>query len=164
MRCFQIFIVAAVLIGSAQFTFAQSATAKKIDDLIRPLAETNQFSGVVLASDNGKIVYEKAFGMANVELKVPNAVNTRIGIASITKPMTSIILIRLLEEKKLSLEDKVSKFIPDFPNGDKITVMMLFRHRSGIPHRVIPDTEETRPYSTAEMVEKIKLKLEKGMV
>src|SRR5688572_1390577 len=112
------------LLGCLLFTSmaaGQSAKAKQIDELVQPLARTEQFSGVVLASENGQVIYEKAFGMANAELKVPNTVNTRIGIASVTKPMTSIILLRLLEEKKLALEDKVSKFIPDFPNGEKIT-------------------------------------------
>lgn len=149
-------LAAAALLVLVQISPAQSAATAKIDALLQPIARTNQFSGVVLASENGRVIYEKAFGMANAELKVPIAVNTRIGIASITKPMTSIILIRLVEEKKLGLEDTVAKFIPDFPNGDKITVSMLSQHRSGIPHRVMPDESETRAYSSAEMVEKIK--------
>jgi CubicO group peptidase (beta-lactamase class C family) len=136
--------------------FSQSATAKKIDELIQPIAQKGLFSGVVVASQNGTILYEKAFGMANAELKVANTTGSRIGVASITKPMTAIILARLIEEQKLGLDDKLTKFIPDFPNGDKITVGMLSQHRAGIPHRVMPDLEETRPYTSAEMVEKIK--------
>src|SRR5215213_7723356 len=71
---------------------AQSAKAEKIDRLVTGLARTGHFSGTVVASENGKVIYEKAFGYANADLKVPNAANTRIGIASITKPMTSVIL------------------------------------------------------------------------
>src|SRR5687768_12685207 len=97
---------------------AAQSKASKIDDLIRPVAATDQFAGVVVASENGRVIYEKAFGMANAELKVANTTKTRIGVASITKPMTSVILSRLVEEKKLSLDDKLSKFIPDFPAGD----------------------------------------------
>lgn len=135
---------------------SQSAIAKKIDDLIQPVAREGRFSGVVLASQNGAIIYEKAFGMANAELKVPNTVGSRIGIASITKPMTAIILTRLIEEHKLSLDDKLSKYIPDFPNGDKITIAMLSQHRSGIPHRVMPEVEEAQVYSSIELMERIK--------
>lgn len=152
-----LFVVTCIaLLALTQKVLPQSATAQKIDDLMKPLARDGRFSGVVIASQNGAIIYEKAFGMANAELKVPNVVGSRIGIASITKPMTGIILIHLIEEQKLSLDDKLSKFIPDFPNGDKITVAMLSQHRSGIPHRVMPETEESRVYSSAEMIEKVK--------
>lgn len=156
MRYYKSTLLAAALFTLAHISLAQSTKAKKIDDLVQPVARTEQFSGVILASENGQVVYERAFGMANAEFKVPNAINTRIGVASITKPMTSIILMKLIEEQKLGFEDKLSKYIPDFPNGDKITVSMLAQHRSGIPHRVMPDEQETRPYTSAEMVEKIK--------
>jgi CubicO group peptidase (beta-lactamase class C family) len=151
-RIFQILLLVVV----ATNAIAQSSKEKKIDDLLRSASASNQFSGVLLASENGKIIYEKAFGMANAEFKVPNTVDTRIGIASITKPMTSIILLRLIEEKKIDPADKLSKYIPDFPNGDKITVQMLAEHRSGIPHRVMPDEMETVRYTSAEMIEKVK--------
>ncbi len=129
---------------------------KKIDDFIKPFADANHFSGVVLASKDGKIVYEKAFGLANVEHNVPNKVNTKFGIASITKGMTSIIFIKLIEEGKIKIDDKLSKYIPDFPNGDKITVQMIGRHRSGIKHRIMPEQEETIRYTPAKFVEKVK--------
>ncbi len=135
---------------------AQSDKAKKIDELIAPFAAAQQFSGVVLASENGKVIYEKAFGVANADYKIPNQLNTRIGIASITKPMTSVILNRLVEANKIALADKLNKYIPDFPNGDKITIEMLARHRSGIPHRVMPPEAESLAYTSAEFVEKVK--------
>jgi CubicO group peptidase (beta-lactamase class C family) len=136
--------------------FGQTDKAKKIDEFIAPFARSNQFSGVVLASENGKVIYEKAFGLANADYKIPNQLNTRIGIASITKLMTIVILNRLVEEKKISPADKLAKYIPDFPNGDKITIEMLARHRSGIQHRVMPPEAETVAYTSAEFVEKVK--------
>lgn len=139
--------------GSAQ----SDDKAKKIDEFIRPFAEANQFSGVVVASENGKVIYEKAFGLANADYKIPNQLNTRIGIASITKYMTSVILSRLIESNKIALADKLSKYIPDFPNGEKITIEMLARHRSGVPHRVMPPEAESLAYTSAEFVEKVKL-------
>jgi len=137
-------------------SLAQSDKAKKLDDFITPFAKANQFSGVVLAAENGKVIYEKAFGLANADFKIPNQPGTRIGIASITKYMTSVILIRLVENKQIALADKLSKYIPDFPNGDKITIEMLARHRSGIPHRVMPSEAESVAYTSAEFVEKVK--------
>ena len=135
----------------------QDEKAKQIDAYVNQFAKAGQFGGVVLASENGKIIYEKSFGLANAEYKIPNQLNTRIGIASITKPMTVVILNRLIEEGKVSQTDKLAKYIPDFPNGDKITIEMLARHRSGIQHRVMPPEAETQPYTSAEFVEKVKL-------
>jgi len=141
----------------SQTGLAQSAKAKKIDELITPFVTAQQFSGVVLASENGKVIYEKAFGLANADYKIPNRLNTRIGIASITKYMTTVILNRLVEGNKIALADKLNKYIPDFPSGDKITIEMLALHRSGIPHRVMPPEAESLAYTSAEFVEKVKL-------
>ncbi len=136
---------------------AQSGKVREIDVFMKPFVTTSQFSGVVLASENGKVIYEKAFGLANADYKIPNQLNTRIGIASITKYMTSVILNRLIESNKIARSDKLNKYIPDFPNGDKITIEMLASHRSGIPHRVMPSEAESVAYSSAEFVEKVKL-------
>ena len=135
---------------------AQTDKAKKIDELMAPFVLSQQFSGVVLASENGKVIYEKAFGVANADYKIPNQLNTRIGIASITKQMTNVVLNRLVEANKVALADKLSKYISDFPNGDKITIEMIARHRSGIPHRVMPPEAESIAYTAAEFVEKVK--------
>src|SRR5215216_5821423 len=152
-----LFLVLGLLLLSLSSTgFAQTDKARKIDEFIKPFAASNQFSGVVLASENGKVIYEKAFGLANADYKIPNQLNTRIGIASITKYMTTVILNRLLESKKIALADPLSKYIPDFPSGDKITIELLARHRSGIPHRVMPPEAESLAYTSAEFVEKVK--------
>ena len=149
--------VALVSLALPQVSFAQSDKAKKIDEFIKPFAASSQFAGTVLAAEDGKVIYEKAFGLANADYKIPNQLNTRIGIASITKYMTSVILTRLIEANKIALADKLNKYIPDFPNGDKITIEMLARHRSGIPHRVMPPEAESLAYTSAEFVEKVKL-------
>ena len=102
--------------------FGQSTESEAIDNYIKPFAKANHFSGVVLASKDGKVIYEKAFGFANAEHKVPNRKDTKFSVASVTKPMTSVILIRLIEAGKIGIKDKLSKYVPDFPNGDKITI------------------------------------------
>lgn len=60
----------------AQPGFAQSDKAKKIDEFIKPFATSSQFAGVVLASEDGKVIYEKAFGLANADDRIPNQLNT----------------------------------------------------------------------------------------
>ena len=145
-----------ILIAFSQLVYSQSDKAKKIDEYVKPFVKASHFSGVILASENGKVIYEKAFGFANADYKIPNQLNTRIGIASITKPMTVVILNRLVESGKISLDDKLSKFIPNFPNGDKITIGHLKNHRSGIPHRVMPPELESVSYTSAGFIEKVK--------
>ena len=158
MKKLRYLLVASLVFGSvsAQTTLAQTDKARKLDDFITPFVKANQFAGVILAAENGKVIYEKAFGPANADYRIPNQLNTRIGIASITKYMTSIILTRLVESHKIALADKLNKYIPDFPNGEKITIEMLARHRSGIPHRVMPPEAESLGYTSAEFVEKVK--------
>ncbi len=153
-KIFSVMTLAFLLLSPA--IFGQNEASKEIDSYLQPFVSAKQFSGVILATKDGKVIYEKAFGLANAEHKIPNQVNTKFLVASVTKRMTAVILIRLLEQKKISLTDKVSKFIPDFPNGDKITIDILWSHTSGIPHRVTKPEEEATPYTLAEMVEKAK--------
>jgi CubicO group peptidase (beta-lactamase class C family) len=140
---------------------AQIKQAAEIDAYVKPLVNANQLSGVILASYKGKVIYEKAFGLAQAELGVPNRTDTVFGVASVTKPMTMTIALRLIEEGKLSRQDKLNKWFPDFPGGDEITIEMLMLHRSGIPHRGTTEVEESLRYTAADMVEKAKkVKLE----
>jgi CubicO group peptidase (beta-lactamase class C family) len=67
--------------------------------------------------------------------------------------MTVILALQLIEEERLGYKDSLAKWIPDFPNGDRITIEHLLRHRSGIPHRVTTDADETRPQTAADMVD-----------
>lgn len=144
---------------------AQVSKSEQIDNFLKPFIAANQFGGQIAAAENGKVIYQKAFGLANADFKIPNDLHTRIGIASITKQMTLVILTRLIEEKRISMDDKLSKYVPDFPQGEKITIDMLANHRSGIPHRVMAPEFESVTYSSTEFVElakKAKLDFEPG--
>src|SRR5262245_6350932 len=91
-----------ILILTASQVSAQTDKAKKLDEFITPIAKADQFYGQVLATENGKVIYEKAFGVANADYDIPNRLDTRIGIASITKYMTAVILQRLVEANKVA--------------------------------------------------------------
>ena len=152
-----VYAVVGVLFLSSVSAFGQNGKmTKEIDAFVRAFYDKGHFSGVVLAKKDGKVVYERAFGFANADFKIPNQPDTRIGIASITKPMTSVILYRLIEEKKVANEDKLSKYIPDFPGAEKITVGMIAGHRAGIPHRVMTPEMESVPQTSEEIVARIK--------
>lgn len=96
-------------------------------------AQTGITSGVsVLVSKNGEIIYEKGFGYADIGNKVPVTPDTKFRIGSITKQFTASAILKLQEEGKISVTDKLSKFIPDFPRGDEVTIHHLLTHTSGI--------------------------------
>ena len=71
---------------------------------------------VVMFAHNGEIIYENAVGWANLELKKPMQLDTEMRFASMTKPITAVASLILIEKQKLSLDDPVSKYIPEYKN------------------------------------------------
>ncbi len=133
-------------------------TAKRIDAYVAPYVAAGHLSGHLLVAKGDEVIYERSFGFANREHGVAIGPETRFNVASISKPMTVIAFIKLAEQQKIAMTDKLAKWIPGFPNGDAITVEHLLRHRSGIPHRVTEAFEETVPRTATEMVEIAKRK------
>ena len=116
------------------FTTNQAQSLEsKIDNLLKNQFKSNETGVSALVAKDGKILYRKAFGKANLELDVNMTPENVFQVGSITKQFTSVSILMLLEEGKLSLEDEITKFIPDYPtNGKKITVHHLLTHTSGI--------------------------------
>jgi D-alanyl-D-alanine carboxypeptidase len=93
------------------------------------------FSGVVLLAKDGKAVLERAAGHANRSFDVRSKIDTKFNLGSINKTFTKLAVAQLMEAGKISLDDKLSKFLPDFPNKaalDKVTVAHLIEMKSGI--------------------------------
>ena len=111
---------------------AQKNYPKLLDDYAQAAYKINEFNGTVLVMQKGKSVYKKAFGMADREWNIANTVNTKFRIGSVTKQFTAACILQLAELGKLSLEDKLTKYFPDYPKGDSITIHMLLNHTSGI--------------------------------
>lgn len=128
----QFFLLMVVLIGSFS-SFAQTEPKfRKLDSLLNHFTENNRFMGAVSIREKDKIVFEKAYGFADVEngIKATNATKYKIG--SVTKMFTAAIVFQLIEEKKLTLDTRLSKFYPEIKNADKITIKNLLNHKSGI--------------------------------
>lgn len=103
------------------------------DSLLSMQYKPDEPGAVVLVAQRGRVIYRRAIGMANLELGVPMSVATVFKIGSITKQFTAIAILRLVDEGKLSLNDEITKYIPDYPTqGQKITVEHLLTHTSGI--------------------------------
>lgn len=105
----------------------------KIDSLVATtFKDKNGPGGVFMVAQNGRTIYQKAFGKANLELGVNLTPENVFQLGSITKQFTAISLLILEEQGKLKVNDLVSKYIPDYPSGDKITIHHLLTHTSGI--------------------------------
>ena len=101
---------------------AQTFDKAKLDSFFSLLEKNNKGMGSISIFKEGKEVYTKSIGYADVEhgLKADNETVYRIG--SISKTFTATMVMQLVESGKLALEDKLSKFYPDVPNAEKITI------------------------------------------
>ncbi len=93
------------------------------------------FNGAVLVAKNGTIVFEKYQGLAHLEGKDKVTETTSFHIASVSKTFTAMAVLKLFEEKRLSIDDEFSKYFPTF-NYPGVTVRTLLNHRSGLPNYV----------------------------
>lgn len=132
-------LLLSLLVGlSANLTPAggQSRTrlAAEFDRLISPILKAGEPGGVVLVARKGRVIYRKAFGLANMELGVPMRQEMVFNVGSLTKQFTAVAVLQLAEQGKLSLGDEITKYLPDYPTGgQKITVENLLTHTAGIP-------------------------------
>ncbi|AZB29446.1 serine hydrolase domain-containing protein [Chryseobacterium balustinum] len=107
--------------------------AEKVDRIIQTeFNEKDGPGGVFLISKKGKHIYEKAFGLSNLELNVKLQPNNVFQIGSMTKQFTAVAILLLEQDGKLNTSDYISKYIPDYPNGNKISIHNLLTHTSGI--------------------------------
>ena len=110
----------------------EGAKFRKIDSLLTYLHANNKFMGSIAIQEKGKVVFEKAYGFADIEAKTKATPKTKYKIGSITKMFTSTIIFQLVEEKKLKLDTKLSEFFPKIKYADKITIGQMLNHQSGI--------------------------------
>lgn len=106
---------------------------KNLDGLISEKFNSVSPGCAVLVAKKGQVIYEKGFGTANIELKVPMRKEMIFRIGSMTKQYTAIAVLQLVEQGKISLQDSIQKFIKNFPSkGHTITIENLLTHTSGI--------------------------------
>jgi CubicO group peptidase (beta-lactamase class C family) len=137
--------------------FAQDGVATKVDDYIRAEMKAQQIPGVSLAViKNGEIVLARGYGLANVEHQVPVKPETIFQSGSVGKQFTATAVMMLVEEGKLSLDDKIIKYFTDAPETWRnITIRHLLTHTSGLGDYP-PDLDMRRDYTEDEMVQRIK--------
>ncbi|QGQ98897.1 class A beta-lactamase-related serine hydrolase [Paenibacillus psychroresistens] len=104
----------------------------KVEEYMDAYAACGYFNGSVLVAYKGSILLSKGYGLANIECHTPNSPQTKFRIASLTKAFTSMAIMQLEEKGFLQVSDPLSKYIPDYPLGEQITLHHLLTHSSGI--------------------------------
>lgn len=107
-------------------------SSEKLDEYLTALNNLHRFNGTVLIAQKGTVLLKKGYGWRNESAKILNDTNSIYQLGSITKTFVGAAVLQLQSEGKLSVSDKLSKYLPDFPNADKITLNDLFAHTSGI--------------------------------
>jgi CubicO group peptidase (beta-lactamase class C family) len=147
-------LLAAACAGVAKTPSERAAAS--LDGLINK-ADDPGFA--VLVARDGKILFEESYGLADREHHVPITSQTTFRIGSITKQFTASAILKLQEEGKLSVDDKLSKYILDFPRGNEVTLRQLLNHTSGI-HDWSPEpnhlSDLSKPTTIEALIEGIK--------
>src|SRR5258706_5410698 len=134
-RLFRTLLLAIALAILAHSSRAQSQRDRdRLQRVVQPYVDAQMFMGSVLVAEDGKIIFSKSYGMADLEWKVPNSPTTRFNIASMTKQFTAASILLLEDRGKLKTDTFVKKYLPEAPaSWDKITIYNLLTHTSGIP-------------------------------
>jgi CubicO group peptidase (beta-lactamase class C family) len=117
---------------------------QKIDTILNKLVKKDGIPGIAIGvSFADGSAYLKGYGKANLEFGINTEINTVFEIGSLTKTFTGVGILLLQEEGKLDVSDHVSKYFPQFPNGEIITIKHLLQHTSGLK-----DVLKIEPYKS----------------
>ena len=130
---FKIIALLTLMAGDLFNNVCAQSLETRVDSIIKmEFNDPNGPGGVFMVAQKEKIVYQKAFGKANLELYADLHTDYVFELGSMTKQFTAIAVLMLEERGKLKVNDPISKYIPDYPSGDKITIHHLLTHTSGI--------------------------------
>jgi CubicO group peptidase (beta-lactamase class C family) len=128
-----------LLISLVFVSSVQAFENKVIEKIINEANKKGEFSGVVLIAKDGKVIYEGATGLANRQWNIPNNLNAKFRICSITKQFTSLLIMQLVEQGKVDLDKTIADYLPDFrkETASKVKIRDLLYSASGLPD--LPD-------------------------
>jgi CubicO group peptidase (beta-lactamase class C family) len=126
-----------------------------IDDIVAQYVESGDIHGSVLVAEQGTVLYEKAFGTANLEWDIPNEVDTRYRIYSMSKQFTALLVMQQVEEGKIDVHQPITTYLPYYRRdvGDRVTVHHLLSHTHGIAEHYERLPAFLVPEPTRELVE-----------
>jgi CubicO group peptidase (beta-lactamase class C family) len=108
------------------------STASKLDRYLISAHNAYRFNGTAVVVHNGKTLLSRGYDFANFKTGLKNTPDVRFPILSVTKTFTATVILKLQDDGKLSVNDPLSKYFPDYPDGDKIKIHHLLTHSSGI--------------------------------
>ncbi|MBW2961001.1 serine hydrolase domain-containing protein [Mesonia aestuariivivens] len=153
-------IIILLLLFSPCIALSQKFNSKKLDSLLDRITEADKAMLSLAIYEDGKPIYTRAIGYADVESKIEANPKTMYRIGSITKSFTATLILKLVEQEKLSLDTKLAKYYPELPNAEKITIKHLLNHHSGL-FNFTNDKNYTswmqQPKSKAELIKIIKI-------
>lgn len=148
-----------MLIAQPQSTQNSSVLiSEQIDGLINPYVATNNYSGSVAVYKDGKMLLSKAYGKMNRSYDLDNHVDSKFFLASVSMIFTSAAIMKLVDEGKIKLDDPLSKYLPDYKHGSRITIHDMLAQRSGIPRpgnggNIVYNDITRFAHSTEELIE-----------
>ena len=120
-------------------------TFAKVDEIAKAWVQSGKTAGLAVGiAQRGKIVFARGYGFADLEDRVPVTPDTVFRVGSIQKQFTAAAVLLLAEQGKLSLDDPLNKFFPDFPQGERVTIRELLSHTSGIHDVADADPRQMR--------------------
>ena len=144
------------LVVAIAFTFVAAAGSRaqdlaRMEQVVQSHVSAGTFMGTVLVARDGAVVFDKAYGMANLELEVPNTPDTKFRLGSITKQFTAAAILLLEERGKLKADDRITTYLPDAPmEWQRITIFNLLTHSSGIPNfTALPEYSSAKGRATS---------------
>lgn len=138
MSAFRRFLIICVLFPT--LCLAQQASNLPIETQFDQIMQTRfaagDFSGAALVGRRGQVLYQRAFGLANREWNVPNDLETKFEIGSMTKQFTALLVLQMVNEGKLRLDGRVSDYLSYYrqDTARRITISQLLSHESGVPN------------------------------
>ena len=162
------FVCLTLQVAIAVSTFAQTPQSTprtpnnlkpNLSRIVNAYANLGRFSGSVLVAKEGRVLFAEAHGLANAESSRKNTTKTRFHLGSLSKQFTAAAILKLESEGRLSTDDPISKFLPDYPKpqADIVTIHHLLNHTSGIPslgqRGGIPDPpDRSKPTTLWELI------------
>ncbi|NOK20948.1 serine hydrolase domain-containing protein [Corallococcus carmarthensis] len=146
------------LLASLCCAFSAQAGEPGIQEQVRQFAVDTHFNGIILVGKGSRAEYVETFGVKNAEAKEPLTRNSRFFVGSVSKWLTSIVVLRLVDEGKLSLDEPILTYLPEYraDTGKQLTLRRLISHSSGLTNGLMdaakkdPSIErETRPHAEA---------------
>ncbi|HET6559299.1 MAG TPA: serine hydrolase domain-containing protein, partial [Prolixibacteraceae bacterium] len=139
LKVFCLALATLLLMTSPLRMRAQKGTGnhdQQIKELVTRYYEQNRFNGIVMVAKDGKSLFSEGFGMANMEWNVPITLQTKFLLASVSKTFTATLVMKLIDQGKLTLDTRLSDILTWYRKdvGEKVTIRHLLNHTSGIPN------------------------------